>query len=87
MSGTSFTSYCSNSSTSTGSGTVSAGPAGISAVQLSFAPNTPDTIGNTYLLALVSGSVAANGSGTMAVLATVNGTSVGVSGLFPFTAQ
>jgi len=66
---------------------VSAGPTGINAVQISFVPTPPDTIGNTYLLALVSGSVAANGNGTMAVLGTANATNVGVSGLFSFTAQ
>ena len=87
MSGGSFTAYCSNSSAVTGSGNVSAGPAGISAVQISFTPTPPDTIGNTYLLALASGSVAAGSSGTLAMLDTANEASLGVSGLFAFTAQ
>lgn len=87
MSGSAYTTYCSGSTTPTGSGTASAGPTGINAVQITAPPTPPDTVGQTKLLALASGSVAAASSGTMAILTTANETTIGVNGLFSFTAQ
>lgn len=87
-SGTTYTTYCSGSATATGSGTVSAGPMGISAVQITAPPAMPtDTVQSTKLLALASGSVAAGSSGTLAILSTANETTIGVNGLFAFSAM
>ena len=90
--GQSYNRYCSNDMTTIiGSGTVAAasgfGGAQPSPLQITDTP-AGAAASNTLLMALVSGSIAAGSSGTVALLTTLKQTATGgVNGLFSYTAQ